>query len=173
MIECDGRQLHWKGLGISTELRHRHFDIFEFPSEPVDDTDAFIRLAGISLSFGYDQEGDVDRFSIILEPQVPEAVFNRTELLEPGMLRSCAGTYEFGTKTAVVALDADAHLTLTLSGDSSVYHLRPYRASKFTVRERRGHRVEFRAEPLSGANALILYQPDGTCIATRIEPPRS
>jgi len=170
-IESVGRQLHWKGLGISTELRHRHFDIFEFPSEQADDTDAFIRLAGVSLSFGYDQEGYIDRFSMTLEPQVPDTVFNRTQLLEPSILRSCVGAYEFGTKMAVVTLEAEASLTLTLTGDSSIYHLRPYRGTKFTVHERKGHRVEFRAERSIGVNALILYQPEGTCIATRIQPP--
>jgi CubicO group peptidase (beta-lactamase class C family) len=183
-IESDARHLRWKGLGISVELNHRHFDIFEFPSEPANDTDAFIRLAGVSVSFGYDPEGDIDRFSIALEPLVPDAVFNRTQRLQPAILRSCVGAYEFGTKIAVVALEADTNLTLTLTGDPSVYHLLPYRGTKFILQERTGHRVEFRAEPsnCSGTrrqgvvptvNALILYQPDGTCIATRMQPPVS
>jgi CubicO group peptidase (beta-lactamase class C family) len=172
-IETDGQRLRWRGLGISTELRHRHFDIFDFPSEPADDTDAFIRLAGVSISFGYDQEGDVNRFSISLEPLVPDAVFKRTQLLEPAILQACVGVYEFGTNMAVVALEDETNLTLTLRGDSKAYRLLPYRGTKFTLEGREGHRVEFRVESTNAVNAVILHQPGGACVATRIGPPRS
>ena len=122
-IERDGQQLRWKGLGIDIELGHRHYDIFDFPSEPADDTDAFIRLAGVGVFFGYDAEGDVDRISISLEPLVPDAVFRRTQLLDPTILQACVGAYEFGARMAVVALEGRTTLTLSLTGDPNAYHL--------------------------------------------------
>jgi CubicO group peptidase (beta-lactamase class C family) len=76
-IDRVGDRLRWRGLGLDTELGHRSADAFAFPDGPDDDTDDYVALHAVSLTFAAGPSGDIDRFAIPLEPAVPDAVFRR------------------------------------------------------------------------------------------------
>jgi CubicO group peptidase (beta-lactamase class C family) len=76
-IDHDAGQLRWRGLGLDSELNHRSADAFAFPDGPDDDTDDYVRLHAVAIIFATGPAGDIDRFTVSLEPAVADAVFRR------------------------------------------------------------------------------------------------
>jgi CubicO group peptidase (beta-lactamase class C family) len=57
--------------GVESKLIHRHFDIFAFPPDPD------LGFDGMTVTFGYNRDGEIDRLAIPFEPLVPDIVFDR------------------------------------------------------------------------------------------------
>ena len=57
---------------MSGNLSHRHYDIFEIAEDPTT-----LSPDLMTLTFGYNREGTIDRLSMPLEPLVSEIVFRR------------------------------------------------------------------------------------------------
>jgi hypothetical protein len=165
-VRDKGGKLIWQGLKVNVELNHRHFDVFEFPGDLAGDTDAFIHLVSIPISFGYDSDGDIDHFSIPLEPLVPDIVFRRVEPLEDAQLRAWVGTYDMANRNFTVACDREQQLTIAI-GDRPPERLLPYRRAKFIVEHSFRHRIEFRADSAGPMFHVILHSPEGIFVAKR------
>jgi CubicO group peptidase (beta-lactamase class C family) len=165
-IEAVDDALHWRFRGLSGPLVHRHYDVFEVPERP-----DILSLDLLTIRFGYDREGNIDRLSAPFEPQVSDIVFRRLpdgEALDPAFRAVCVGTYRIGAQTHVVALDADGQLTLKPS-DQGTYRLVPYQGRVFTITPLEGFRVEFQRGLTDVVEAIIFHQPNGTFRAARVD----
>ena len=165
VIEADTDGLAWRFRGMTASLVHRHHDVFEVP-ERAD----VLTPDLLTLSFGYDRDGDIDRLWAPLEPSVADIVFRREprgEALEPGFRKACEGTYRVGAQTHVVRLDAEGELTLSPS-DQPTYRLTPYQARTFVIVELSGFRAEFTQAPDGCVVGLVFHQPNGTFVAARV-----
>jgi hypothetical protein len=164
-IEAVGDALHWRFRGLSGELTHRHYDVFEVPENPM-----MLSPDLLAITFGYDREGNISRVSAPLEPLVTDIVFGRIaggEVLDPAFRESCVGTYQNGPIKHVVALDADGQITLSPTGQPT-YFLVPYQNRTFTLKELEGYRVEFQRDEAGVVDTIIFHQPNGTFQARRI-----
>ena len=164
-IEVRGDALQWRYRGLSGELAHRHYDVFEVPENP-----AMLSPDLLAITFAYDREGNINRLSAPFEPLVADIVFMRVatgDVLDPAFRASCAGTYQGGAMKHVVALDADGQLTLSPAGQPT-YHLAPYQDRTFTIKELQGYRVEFQRREAGVVDTIIFHQPNGTFLAGRI-----
>jgi hypothetical protein len=164
-IDANGDALHWRFHGLSGELTHRHYDIFEVPENPV-----MLSPDLLAITFAYDREGNINRLSAPFEALVADITFARVaggDVLDPAFRACCAGTYQNGPTKHVVALDADGQLTLSPTGQPT-YLLLPYRDRTFTIKELEGFRVEFQRDEAGGVDTIIFHQPNGTFLARRI-----
>jgi hypothetical protein len=164
-IEANGDALHWRFHGLSGELTHRHYDVFEVPENP-----AMLSPDLLAITFAYDREGDINRLSAPFEALVADITFARVaggDVLDPAFRACCAGTYQNGPTKHVVALDADGQLTLSPTGQPT-YLLLPYRDRTFTIKELEGFRVEFQRDEAGAVDTIIFHQPNGTFLARRI-----
>jgi CubicO group peptidase (beta-lactamase class C family) len=164
-VELAGEALHWRFRGISGPLVHRHYDVFEVPENP-----GTLSPDLLTISFGYDREGNIDRLTAPFEPLVSDIVFRRLpdgEAVDPAFRAACVGTYRTGPQTHVVALDADGQLTLTPS-DQPTYRLLPYQGRSFVIAPLQGFRVEFQRVGADLVEAIVFHQPNGTFRARRV-----
>jgi hypothetical protein len=164
-IDAGGDALHWRFHGLSGELTHRHYDVFEVPENPM-----MLSPDLLAITFGYDRDGHISRLSAPLEPLVADVVFGRIaggDVLDPAFRESCAGTYQNGPIKHVVALDADGQITLSPTGQPT-YLLVPYQNCTFTIKELEGFRVEFQRNEAGVVDTIIFHQPNGTFLARRI-----
>jgi CubicO group peptidase (beta-lactamase class C family) len=164
-IDAADDALHWRFHGLSGELIHRHYDVFEVPENPM-----MLSPDLLAITFGYDREGKIDRLSAPLEPLVADIVFRRVaagDVLDPAFREACVGTYQNGPTKHVVALDADGQITLSPTGQPT-YLLVPYRDRTFKIKELEGFRVEFPRDEAGVVNMIIFHQPNGTFLARRI-----
>jgi len=115
-VQDTGDALRWHYRGLSRELVHRHYDVFEVPETPA----APLSPDRFTITFAYDREGYIDRLSVPFEPAIADIAFQRMvsgDVLDPEFRASCAGTYQSGPTKFVVALDADGQLTLSPAGE--------------------------------------------------------
>lgn len=87
----------------------------------------------MTISFGYDRDGTVDRLLVPFEPMVSDIVFRRSptgEVLDPAFRAACVGAYQVGAQTHVVAAGRGRTLTLSPS-DQPTYRLVPYHGRTF------------------------------------------
>jgi CubicO group peptidase (beta-lactamase class C family) len=164
-IAAVGDALRWSFRGLSGELTHRHYDVFEVPENPV-----ILSPDLLAITFGYDREGNISRLSAPFEVLVADIVFARVaggDVLDPVFRACCAGTYQNGPTKHVVALDADGQVTLSPAGQPT-YRLVPYQHRTFTIKELEGFRVEFQRDEAGAVNTIIFHQPNGTFQARRI-----
>jgi hypothetical protein len=67
LIDVIGHALRWRFHGLSGEMTHRHYNVFEAPENSV-----MLSLDLLEITFGYDQEGNINRLSAPLEPLVAD-----------------------------------------------------------------------------------------------------
>jgi len=72
VVKTADAALSWSWRGMSGNLSHRHYDIFEIAEDPTT-----LSPDLMTLTFGYNREGTIDRLSMPLEPLVSEIVFRR------------------------------------------------------------------------------------------------
>jgi hypothetical protein len=164
-IASVGDVLHWHFHSLSGELSHCHYDVFEVPENPM-----MLSPNLLAITFGYDQEGNINRLSAPFEPLVADIVFGRIpvgDVLDLVFREACAGTYQNGPIKYVVALDADGQITLSPTGQPT-YLLVPYRDRTFKIKELEGFRVEFRRDEAGVVDTLIFHRPNGTFQARRV-----
>lgn len=165
VVKLENKALSWSWRGLSGNLPHRHYDIFEIAENPTN-----LSPDLLAVTFGYDREGIIDRLSIPLEPMVSEIVFLRTggDLPDASFREACVGTYQHGPTHHLVALDADGQLTLSPTGQPT-YRLIPYQSTIFAIDTLPGFRLEFRFEPSGAVETIVFHQPNGTFVAHRCD----
>jgi CubicO group peptidase (beta-lactamase class C family) len=164
-IEVVGAGLNWQFHGLSGELNHRHYDVFEVPENPV-----MLSPDRLAVTFAYDREGNIDRLSVPFESLVADIVFTRVaggDVLDPAFRAACVGTYQCGPARYVVALDGDRQLTLS-PANQPTYRLVPHRDRTFTIEALTGFRVEFERDESGVVNAITFHQPNGTFVGRRV-----
>ena len=164
-IETPNDALQWHFRGVSGELSHRHYDVFEVPENP-----AMLTPNLLAITFSYDREGNINRLSAPFEPMVEDIVFKRVaggDVLDPAFRASCVGTYQGGPIRHLVAVDADGQIILSTPGQPT-FRLVAYRDRTFTIPELEGFRVEFQRNESGVVDVIIFHQPNGTFQARRI-----
>lgn len=149
--------------GMSSELSHYHYDVFEIPES---DTDP---LGDTKLLFLYDLRGQIDRVSIPMEPSVDNIVFERVadeSMKSRAALEPFAGEYELGERTLTVTLVGEGTLTLTVPGQPT-YELVPMRGASFDVKGLSGYSIDFKVDEDGAVVEMVLFQPNGTFVAKK------
>ena len=167
IVRADGEALSWRWRGLSGNLPHRHYDIFEIAENPTT-----LSPDLLTVTFGYDREGTIDRLSIPLEPMVSDIVFRRVGGVAPeaSFLQACVGTYQHGPTRHVVSLDADGQLTLSPTGQPT-YRLKAYQGATFEIDTLPGFRLEFLRDASGMVETIVFHQPNGTFVARRVAEP--
>jgi CubicO group peptidase (beta-lactamase class C family) len=162
-IEADGESLAATFNGITAQLEHFHYDVFEIAEDPM------VPVSGIRVMFRYDKQGDIDELHAPLEPAVDDIIFERVadeSMRERAFLEPFVGEYELGGTAVTVSLRGDDLLTLTVPGQPT-YELVPTRGTSFDLKGLSGYSVEFKQEESGAVNELVLTQPNGTFVAKR------
>lgn len=125
-------------------------------------------FAGMSVWFGVDRTGAVDRIGLPLEPSVEPIVFRRAPSSwsrEPSFLRDFVGRYRLEGAELYVSLDDDA-LRLTVAGADS-WDLVPLDQTTFDVHGLDGTSVEFRRDGAGNVEGMAVRQTHATLVAER------
>jgi CubicO group peptidase (beta-lactamase class C family) len=72
-VERSGDHLRIAFHGAQWELRHYHYDVFEVPASKWEEREA--NLVGTKFMFHTNWQGDLDRISAALEPEVKDIIF--------------------------------------------------------------------------------------------------
>ena len=150
------------------------FNAFEFPLEHYH-YDVFIsgKTRGFGeqkVSFFTNDQGDIDRLHIKLEPAVDNIVFIRRppeELSEGKYLQQFVGKYEIEGTIIIVELKGNNVLTASVPGQP-IYTLVPYKMYEFNLKELQGYSFEFVIDN-NKVIELLSKQPDGIYSFKRIE----
>jgi CubicO group peptidase (beta-lactamase class C family) len=160
----DSEALRLTYNGLSTPLKHFHFDVFEAPENKLNE------LAQTKVAFQTDINGEVNSIRVALEPSVkpiellrlPDKTFK-----DATFLKAFAGEYELGPNKVIVALRSDNVLTLSIPGQS-VRELTGIRGRKFSVKGLNDYTVEFIADKTGATTQAAFYQPSGNFVAKKV-----
>ncbi|CAN7773654.1 serine hydrolase [Cupriavidus necator] len=164
IIAHEGDTLTWQWRGMSGSLQHHHYDVFMTLRRPSE-----IHPDELPLTFGYNREGVIDKFSAPLEPMIADIVFCRMpagDVMDPRFRALCAGTYSHGSQEIQVSPDAAGGLTLQI-GKQQIHQLMPLDGRTFELGKLAGYRVEFRLNSEDVVDRIIFHQPNGTFLALR------
>jgi CubicO group peptidase (beta-lactamase class C family) len=149
-------------------LRHHHYDVFEpFDKDPKDgiDTTAESDL----IQFQMNNAGDLEGFSMSVEPALKAMVFSRAPKLREiskDSLEKFTGEYTLGPQTFKVYLKSEKTLILSVTGQPE-YDLVPADKNKFLIKQLSGFTIQFNENEQGQVIELLAIQPNGTFKATR------
>ncbi len=149
--------------GANAPLPHYHYDVFKTPAIELNP------LEKTPVRFTTSFEGDVASLEIPMESTVPPIVFQRQP--DPAMrdqrfLKSMTGRYALGSEQVQVALRADGVLTMDLSGDR--LELSPVRGTRFALRNRYGHSIEFTRDAAGRVAGFVQHNQWADRVAERV-----
>jgi hypothetical protein len=147
---------------LSSELKHVHYDTFEFVLDLFTPTQR--------LMFQLNPEGDVNAISVPVDMGLKPVTFTRVPeqaAVEKGMLEQYAGTYELMGVSVRVALRGQQTLILTVPGQPQ-YELVPFTGERFRLKGVEGFSVEFTREG-GQVTGMVFHQPNGDFPAKRQE----
>jgi CubicO group peptidase (beta-lactamase class C family) len=148
---------------LSSPLRHFHYDVFEFPENPLDP------LEKMKVMFFTDVKGDISSLSIPLEPNVKEIVFTRIaerQMFERSFLEPLTGQYELPGTTLTIALKGDKTLVAILPGQPE-RELIPVRGTTFDLQGLSGFSIEFKKDASGRVTEAVIYQPGATFVVKK------
>lgn len=146
--------------GMTSMLRHFHYDIFEGTGPRY--------FKGDKVSFMSNKAGEIDEVAIKLEPEVKEIVFRRIPVIKEvalSQLQKYVGEYDFGGQLAKVYLRGESTLMMFVPGQPD-YELVPSKEHEFKLKIAEGFLVRFVVE---NDKVLELHsvKPNGTFKAKR------
>ncbi len=162
-VEVEGEQLVASFNSFTTKLEHFHYDVFEAPENPI------VAFSDFQVVFRYNKNGVINELYVPLESSVDDIVFTRVAdeaMRERAFLEPFVGEYELGSTVLTVALKGEDTLTLTVPGQPT-YELVPTRGTSFELKGLSGYSLEFKRNDSDAVGELVLYQPNGTFVATR------
>jgi hypothetical protein len=162
-VELDGEELRLAFNSFRVPLAHYHYDYFEIPEQPM------MPLGNTKLGFLTNVKGEIDSFTMPLEPSVKPITFTRRPekaMQEKSFLQPLAGEYVLGGVTAKVELKDEKTLTLTVPGQPT-YELVPSRGLSFDLKGLTGFSVEFRKDAGGAVTEVVFFQPNGAFVAKR------
>lgn len=146
---------------LSSTLEHWHYEIFQATDELV--------IENVKVTFITNVKGDVEEFSVPLQPGVSEIVFKRVpevSMSDPEFLSQFVGSYAIDEAVVTVTLQGDV-LKMEVFGQP-IYTLEPYKDTEFRLKGLVGFSAVFVLEG-GRVTALKSVQPNGTFTLKRIE----
>ncbi|UCC82513.1 MAG: serine hydrolase [Gemmatimonadota bacterium] len=162
-VQLEGAGLTASFNDATTPLEHFHYDVFSVPEDPL------VPLGELKVMFRYNAKGEVDQLLVPLEPNVDDIVFMRVPdetMMQRDFLEQFEGEYDLATTVLTVELRGDDTLTLTVPGQPT-YELAPSRGTTFDLKGLNGYSLEFKKDGSGAVAEVVLYQPNGTFVATR------
>jgi CubicO group peptidase (beta-lactamase class C family) len=158
-----GDELRATYNGLSSPIKHFHFEVFEAPENKLNE------LSKTKVEFVTNIEGEVNALRVATEPAVKLTEFTRLPdraLKDPALLKSFAGEYELGPTRIVIALRSDNVLTLSIPAQP-VRELSGVRGRKFSVKGLSGYTLDFIPDAAGKVAQIAFYQPNGNFVAVR------
>jgi hypothetical protein len=149
--------------GMTSPLRHFHYDYFEVPENPLDP------LEKRKISFATALNGDIGSVAVPFEPAVKDIVFIRradARMRERAFLAPLAGQYELGPQTLTIVLKGDDTLVVVAPGQAD-RDLVPARGTTFDIKGLPGYSIEFRTDAAGTVTGITFFQPGGTFAGRR------
>jgi CubicO group peptidase (beta-lactamase class C family) len=162
-ITRDGGDLRATYNGLTSVLKHFHFDVFEAPENKLNE------LSQTKVAFQTDINGELNSIRIAFEPGVKPIELARLpdkSFKDPAFLKAFAGEYELGPNKVSIALRSDNVLTLSIPGQA-VRELAGLRGKKFALKGLNGYTVEFVADAGGAITQVAFYQPNGNFVAKK------
>lgn len=165
-IKQAGDSLQASFHGLSTPLKHYHYDVFA-----VADEDNFPPM---KLTFAIDERGDIAKLLAPMEPTLAgemmpfERVAEKKAFTKEALERF-AGEYSLAGMVVTVAVRADNTLTVTVPGQPT-YELVFVKDARFNLKGLNGYSLEFTlptADTAAKATEATFFQPNGTFTAKR------
>ena len=155
-ISLEGDALKAAINGISSPLRHYHYDIFESTEG---------QMERQKVAFQMNQRGEIDRISVSIEPAVAPLVFTRmpeAKPLDKATLEKLTGKYEVQPGVDItVSLRPDGALTLNFPGQPD-YELVNQKDLQFISKALPpGFMFEFHTGADGVATEIVVTQPNG------------
>jgi len=150
--------------GIELPLKHFRHDVFE-----IGEVRHIVPLKGKKALFIQDQNGDISRVTLPLEPQVKDITFLRIpekSLTELSLLLKFVGKYEISGMTFSIFLKGENTLAMTVPGQLE-YELLPSKNSEFQVKNVSGFSIKFLTGPHGDVKEALLTMPNGTFSAKK------
>lgn len=148
--------------GLSSAIRHYHFDVFEGTDE---------QMQGMKFNFVMNGKGDVDRVAVPLQGGVADILFTRVaegKQLAKEMLDRMAGEYEITSagQSVKVFLRDGKTLMVSVPGQPD-YELVHNKGYEFNLKGATGFSVEFKLGESGPATEVVFNQPNGVFTAKR------
>ena len=161
-VALDGDKLTAAVNGMTAGLEHFHYDVFRTKHALLD---------GLKIRFNLDVNGEIESLSTQLQQGVDDIIFNRlpdTSALADDMLKKIAGEYDYMGMIATIELRENGELVAIVPGQGT-FVLVLYRGTEFELQGVDGVSVEFKFDDDGNVTEAVVYQPDGTFIAKRVE----
>lgn len=145
--------------GMSSNLKHWHFDVFRASEEPFD---------GLKFSFLNNLNGDLDKLAITLEQTVAAIEFDKEpprEMFERDFLEQFVGEYDLMGIAVTVEIKGGHALAVTVPGQPR-YDLEPFMGTEFTLKGAEGASIRFVIDNGAVTEAVFI-QPNGVFSAKR------
>ncbi len=162
-ITREGEDLRMTYNGLTSPLKHFHFDVFETPEDKLNE------LSQTKVAFQTNINGEVDSMRIALETAVKPIELSRLPdktFKDAAFLKTFAGEYDLGPTKVSITLRNDNVLTLSIPGQN-VRELVGVRGKKFGLKGLVGYTVEFVADTTGAINQMAFYQPNGNFVAKK------
>jgi hypothetical protein len=159
-LEGDELQACTVGSLSWTELRHYHYDVFEWH---LTDFDAWIKL-----HFIINDNGEIDAVSIPIEPAVENVVFTRKQPeLGAAIVAALVGEYDTPVKGVTFTVSAHDGKVFAAQTGNAPEEIKPYKLNEEMVGFRlKRARLDFVREQ-NAITCLVLKTPDMTLEAPR------
>jgi CubicO group peptidase (beta-lactamase class C family) len=160
LIKLEGDSLHVDFHGLTSGLRHYHYDIFEGTGPRY--------FKGEKISFKTNLAGEISEVQVKLEPGVKDIVFTRTQPIQDvtaDQLKVYVGDYDFGGQVAKIYIRGENTLMFLVPGQPD-YELMPVKEHEFKLKIAEGFFVRFTVEG-GKCTELASVQPNGTFRAKR------
>ena len=157
-VIADKDSLHLTFHGMSSGLRHYHYDIFEGTGPRY--------FKGEKVSFITNKSGEINELHAKLEPGVKDIVFTRKLVAkDASQLQTYVGDYDFGGQVAKVYLRGENTLMLFVPGQPD-YELLAVKEHEFKLKAADGFTFRFNLEG-GKVIEMVAIQPNGTFKAKR------
>ncbi len=159
-VTADKDSLRINFHGMSSGLRHYHYDIFEGTGPRY--------FKGEKVSFITNKAGEIHELHAKLEPAVKDLVFARKLVVKDvsaSQLQTYVGEYDFGGQVAKVYLRGEQTLMLFVPGQPD-YELMPVKEHEFKLKAADGFTFRFTIEA-GKVTEMVAIQPNGTFKAKR------
>lgn len=158
-IELEADQLQATFHGVTSYLKHWHYDVFEIERES---EFLLVPREGMKWSFVGGVDGEIHGLHVPFENSTPEIYFEKLRsqtLSTQGYLQRFVGSYEIYGYTVEVILRGDT--LFALSPGKPTCQLIPKAENEFSVKENSTYHVRFVMNDEDQVEEVLLVQPYG------------
>ena len=162
-LELNKNKLYASYNSFKLQLDHYHYDVFEGGSEDLGDQK-------MKVQFQQDLGGKISSISIALEPSLDPIVFTRVvpaQHSDPEYIAKVAGKYHLEGLDLVVE-EKNGNLYLSPTGQPT-FQMESSANDEFKFQAMPGYSIKFKFNGKTKAQELVMFQPNGTFVAKRVE----